>query len=86
MSRLFPCRDSEFRALVKVIDAPGQNQRRRLGLCPSCGRVLAETRSGKIRTHSLRGKNTRSHDSTMETIYVMFGGRLTATAWRTATS
>lgn len=80
------CRDSEFRTLVRVVNAPGVNHRRRLGLCPSCERVLAETRSGKIRTHSLRGENTRSHDSTMESIYLMFGGKLSRTSWRSATS
>lgn len=41
-----------------------------LGQCGTCGRVLKVTpRWGRLRPHSVRGKNTASHDKTMEIIW-----------------
>jgi hypothetical protein len=61
---------------TKVIKAPGLNPDRLLGVCSYCGRVGALAAGGWTRIHSPRGDNTRSHDKTMEVIYLMHGGKL----------
>jgi len=40
-----------------------------LGQCGKCGRILKVTPSGRLRPHSVRGKNTTSHDRTMEILW-----------------
>lgn len=40
-----------------------------LGQCGTCERILKVTPSGQLRRHSVRGKNTASHDRTMEILW-----------------
>jgi len=59
---------------------------RTFGLCAECGRVGVLRKDMNfglfggmvMRLHSPRGDNTRSHDKTMEIVYLMNGGELPA--------
>ena len=68
------CPGSEQRVAYPV-HAPGTNPDRVLALCGTCRRITVPTGGGYARHHSVRGENTRSHDKTMETLYLMHGGK-----------
>lgn len=40
-----------------------------LGKCGTCERILKVTTNGRLRKHSVRGKNTASHDKTLEILW-----------------
>lgn len=40
-----------------------------LGKCGECGAILKPKKDGTLRSHSERGRNTRSHDKTMEILW-----------------
>jgi hypothetical protein len=48
---------------------PYREGRDSLGQCGKCERVLKVADNGRLRKHSVRGKNTASHDKTMEILW-----------------
>lgn len=43
--------------------------RETLGQCGTCERILKVSPKGRLRKHSVRGRNTASHDKTMEILW-----------------
>lgn len=43
--------------------------RETLGQCGTCERILKVAPNGRLRRHSVRGRNTASHDRTMEILW-----------------